>query len=71
MLLFEFRACSRLNSPVPLSGAAACTPHHSPPWLRPPVPPPGCPTTSCGEENLLMLPGDRYRHESVLVHEFG
>ncbi|KAI7837512.1 hypothetical protein COHA_008648 [Chlorella ohadii] len=32
---------------------------------------PGCPTTSCGEENLLLLPGDRYRHENVLVHEFG
>lgn len=27
--------------------------------------------TSCGEENLLNLRGDRYRGESILVHEFG
>jgi len=27
--------------------------------------------TSCGEENLFQLPGDRYRGESILVHEFG
>ncbi|KAL4451787.1 hypothetical protein ABPG75_007449 [Micractinium tetrahymenae] len=32
---------------------------------------PGNPTTSCGEENLLMLDGDRYRYENILVHEFG
>jgi len=25
---------------------------------------------SCGEENLLNLPGDRYANESILVHEF-
>jgi hypothetical protein len=28
------------------------------------------PAASCGEENLLGLPGDRYRGESILVHEF-
>jgi alpha-glucosidase len=27
--------------------------------------------TSCGEENLLHLPKDRYRGENILVHEFG
>src|SRR5499427_10373145 len=27
--------------------------------------------TSCGEENLLNLKGDRYRNENILVHEFG
>ncbi|PSC70665.1 hypothetical protein C2E20_5933 [Micractinium conductrix] len=32
---------------------------------------PGNPTTSCGEENLLMLEGDRYRCENILLHEFG
>src|SRR5262245_46024183 len=26
--------------------------------------------TSCGEENLLNLRGDRYRNENILVHEF-
>ena len=26
--------------------------------------------TSCGEENLLNLPGDRYRKENILIHEF-
>jgi predicted metalloprotease with PDZ domain len=26
--------------------------------------------TSCGEENLLNLRGDRYRHENILIHEF-
>jgi alpha-glucosidase len=26
--------------------------------------------TSCGEENLLNLKGDRYRNESILIHEF-
>jgi alpha-glucosidase len=26
--------------------------------------------TSCGEENLLNLKGDRYRNENILVHEF-
>ena len=26
--------------------------------------------TSCGEENLLNLPGDRYRRENILIHEF-
>lgn len=26
--------------------------------------------TSCGEENLLNLPGDRYRNENILIHEF-
>ena len=29
------------------------------------------PATSCGEENLLGMPSDRYRGESILVHEFG
>ncbi len=29
------------------------------------------PLTSCGEENLLALNGDRYAGESILVHEFG
>jgi alpha-galactosidase len=28
------------------------------------------PTASCGEENLLCLPGDRYEGENILVHEF-
>ena len=26
--------------------------------------------TSCGEENLLRLPGDRYSRENILIHEF-
>jgi hypothetical protein len=26
--------------------------------------------SSCGEENLLNLPGDRYRQENILIHEF-
>ena len=26
--------------------------------------------TSCGAENLLNLPGDRYRNENILIHEF-
>lgn len=26
--------------------------------------------TSCGEENLLHLRGDRYRNENILIHEF-
>ena len=26
-------------------------------------------TTSCGEENLLSLPGDRYFNESIFIHE--
>jgi hypothetical protein len=30
----------------------------------------GCPVTSCAEENLLQYPGDRYRGDSILVHEF-
>lgn len=28
------------------------------------------PAVSCGEENLLNLPGDRYSKENILVHEF-
>lgn len=28
------------------------------------------PAVSCGEENLLNLPGDRYDAENILVHEF-
>ncbi|HEX5324635.1 MAG TPA: hypothetical protein VFW40_12670, partial [Capsulimonadaceae bacterium] len=27
--------------------------------------------TSCGEENLLKLPNDRYKGRDILVHEFG
>lgn len=27
--------------------------------------------TSCGEENLLNLKGDRYPRENILIHEFG
>ena len=27
-------------------------------------------TTSCGEENLLNYPGDPYRSENILIHEF-
>lgn len=27
--------------------------------------------TSCGEENLLNLKGDRYGRENILIHEFG
>src|SRR5581483_4587015 len=26
--------------------------------------------SSCGEENLLNLKGDRYRFENILIHEF-
>jgi alpha-glucosidase len=26
--------------------------------------------SSCGEENLLNLPGDRYKRENILIHEF-
>jgi alpha-glucosidase len=26
--------------------------------------------TSCGEENLLNLKGDRYKNENILIHEF-
>lgn len=29
------------------------------------------PAVSCGEENLLGLAGDRYKGESILIHEFG
>ncbi len=29
------------------------------------------PATSCGEENLLEFPGDPYRGENILIHEFG
>jgi len=28
------------------------------------------PNASCGEENLLCLPGDRYEGENILIHEF-
>jgi hypothetical protein len=28
------------------------------------------PAVSCGEENLLEFPGDPYRGESILIHEF-
>lgn len=28
------------------------------------------PVSSCGEENLLNLPGDRYARENILIHEF-
>ncbi|MBK5720117.1 hypothetical protein JGH11_04450 [Dysgonomonas sp. Marseille-P4677] len=27
-------------------------------------------SASCGEENIICLPGDRYKGESILVHEF-
>jgi alpha-glucosidase len=30
----------------------------------------GGPITSCGEENLLNLKGDRYHSENILIHEF-
>jgi alpha-glucosidase len=30
----------------------------------------GGPLSSCGEENLLNLVGDRYRSENILIHEF-
>lgn len=30
----------------------------------------GGPLTSCGEENLLNLKGDRYFNENILIHEF-
>lgn len=29
------------------------------------------PVTSCGEENLLQYPVDRYHGECILIHEFG
>jgi hypothetical protein len=29
------------------------------------------PVTTCGEENLLCLPGDPYRGANILIHEFG
>lgn len=28
------------------------------------------PSVSCGEENLLLMPGDPYAGESILIHEF-
>ena len=28
------------------------------------------PAVSCGEENLLGLPGDPYAKENILIHEF-
>lgn len=31
---------------------------------------PARPATSCGEENLLNLPGDHYPRENILIHEF-
>ena len=31
---------------------------------------PGCPCTSVGEENLLMLEDDSFSNESIMVHEF-
>ena len=31
---------------------------------------PGRPAVSCGEENLLNYPGDPYRNENILIHEF-
>lgn len=31
---------------------------------------PHCPVVSCGEENLLCYPGDPYREENILIHEF-
>ncbi|MFM1903110.1 MAG: hypothetical protein RLZZ440_1010 [Planctomycetota bacterium] len=31
---------------------------------------PELPVTSCGEENLLCLPGDPYSRENILIHEF-
>lgn len=31
---------------------------------------PGAPAVSCGEENLLCLPGDPYSTENICVHEF-
>ena len=33
-------------------------------------PTPERPAVSCGEENLLNLPGDRYPTENILIHEF-
>ncbi|BDI32450.1 hypothetical protein CCAX7_45010 [Capsulimonas corticalis] len=33
-------------------------------------PTPDSPAVSCGEENLLDYPGDPYRGENILVHEF-
>jgi hypothetical protein len=30
----------------------------------------GKPAVSCGEENLLKLPGDPYHEENILIHEF-
>lgn len=33
-------------------------------------PTPERPAVSCGEENLLNVPGDRYPTENILVHEF-
>ena len=33
-------------------------------------PTPQRPAVSCGEENLLNLPGDRYPTENILIHEF-
>ena len=27
-------------------------------------------SSSCGEENLLAMPGDRYEGENILIHEF-
>jgi hypothetical protein len=30
----------------------------------------GRPSSSCAEENLLGMPGDRYKGENILIHEF-
>ena len=30
----------------------------------------GNPSVSCGEENLLKMPGDPYHEENILIHEF-
>ena len=32
---------------------------------------PSNPAVSCGEENLLCMPGDPYHQENILIHEFG
>lgn len=53
---------------------AACSTHpacHRLALAPPAAPAAGNPTTSCGEENLLMDGDERYGQESILVHEFG
>jgi len=56
----ELRSASRTSTRVSATSPQQCRPSRC-----------ARPACSAGEENLLGLPGDRYRGESILVHEFG